>query len=365
MDHVVLKDVCKSFGDVDAVKGVTLTIKKGEFFSLLGPSGCGKTTTLRMIGGFEQPSSGEIFISGEKVNGQPPYKRKVNTVFQNYALFPHMNVYDNIAFGLVQKNVPKDVIRKKVSDILELVHLSGYETRRIQKMSGGQQQRIALARALVNEPEVLLLDEPLGALDQKLRKNMQVELKQIQEKLKITFVLVTHDQEEALILSDRIAVMNEGRLEQIGRPHEIYEFPKTRFVADFIGTSNFLKVSVKDIVADVITLNFGSVQLRAAKNGVPCIPGEELEVSIRPERLMLSKNLSDMSEVDEINILEGDISDIMFLGDVIHYDIALKNQQHLLVSRQNLVFRKNDEPLSEGDSIFLHCHPDSLRLVKT
>ncbi len=361
MSQVVIKGVSRYYGDVAAVKEIDLSIKQGEFFSLLGPSGCGKTTTLRMIGGFEQPSTGEIFICNEKVNDLPPYKRQVNTVFQNYALFPHMNVYDNLAFGLVQKNEPKEVIRKKVSDILELVHLSGYEKRRIQKMSGGQQQRIALARALVNEPQVLLLDEPLGALDLKLRKKMQMELKQLQEKLKITFILVTHDQEEALILSDRIAVMNNGRIEQVGKPYEIYEYPKTRFVADFIGVSNFLKVSVRDVDPDFITLSFGEKELKARKNGVPCTPGENLEVSVRPERLQLSKKPGKF----DMNVLQGAIADVMFLGDVIHYDIRLKDDVHILVSKQNMIEEDDYSLLSEGDSIYLHCKPDSLRLVKT
>jgi spermidine/putrescine transport system ATP-binding protein len=356
--------VRRFFGDVEAVKNVNLEINKGEFFSLLGPSGCGKTTTLRLIGGFEQPSSGEIFICGEKVNGKPPYKRLVNTVFQNYALFPHMNVYDNVAFGLVQKNVPKETIRQKVSDILELVRLTGFEKRRIQQMSGGQQQRVALARALVNEPEVLLLDEPLGALDQKLRKSMQVELKQLQEKLGITFILVTHDQEEALSMSDRIAVMNEGRLEQVGKPYEIYEHPKTRFVADFIGVSNFLKVCVKDITSDIINLNLEGLHLKARKNGVPCKAGDELEVSIRPERLWLSRKPDQRAE----NVLKGAIADVRFLGDVFHYDVRLNENVHILVSQQNLVFQEHESdfsPLAEGDDIFLHCRPDSLKLVKT
>ena len=361
MSHVVLKNVSKFYGDVEAVKKVSLSVKQGEFFSLLGPSGCGKTTTLRMIGGFEQPSGGEIFICDEKVNNLPPYKRQVNTVFQNYALFPHMNVYDNVAFGLVQKKVPKNEIRKKVTDILDLVHLSGYENRRIHKMSGGQQQRIALARALVNEPEVLLLDEPLGALDLKLRKKMQTELKQLQQKLKITFILVTHDQEEALILSDRIAVMDGGRLEQVGMPFEIYEFPKTRFVADFIGVSNFLQVSVNDITSDFINLNFGDKKLKARKNGVPCDPGDKLEVSIRPERFVLLKN----PDKYDFNVLKGAITDIIFMGDVIHYNVRLNDKIQVLVSRQNMMEDEDNTHLDKGDPIYLHCKPDSLRLVKT
>ncbi len=362
LEQVMLKNLVKSYGDLTALKGINLSIMKGEFFSLLGPSGCGKTTTLRLIGGFEQPTSGEVFISDEIMNGKPPYKRRVNTVFQNYALFPHMNVFNNLAFGLVQKNSPKDLIRSRVSQMLELVQLPGYENRRITEMSGGQQQRIALARALINEPEVLLLDEPLGALDQKLRKNMQVELKRLQEKLNITFILVTHDQEEALALSDRIAVMNEGNIEQVGKPYEIYEFPKTRFVADFIGATNLLKVSVLEVDSDFIHLQFGNNTLKARKNGVPCSSGENLEVSIRPERLWLTNTGEDITD----NLLRGCITDVMFLGDVTHYDVRLNNNIHVIAAQQNITHREKDQSVfCEGQEIFLQCNPDALRLVKT
>ena len=361
LEQVMLKNLVKSYGDMTALKGINLSILKGEFFSLLGPSGCGKTTTLRLIGGFEQPSSGEVFISNEKMNGKPPYKRRVNTVFQNYALFPHMNVFNNLAFGLVQKNAPKDLIRNKVSQMLELVRLSGYENRRITEMSGGQQQRIALARALINEPEVLLLDEPLGALDQKLRKNMQVELKRLQDRLNITFILVTHDQEEALALSDRIAVMNEGRIEQVGHPYEIYEFPKTRFVADFIGATNLLEVSVLKVNQDFIHLKFGNNTLRARKNGVACASGDNLEVSIRPERLRLTSTNDENND----NLLQGCITDVMFLGDVTHYAVRLKNNVNVLAAQQNITHREDQVSFTQGQEIFLRCNPDALRLVKT
>ena len=242
MTHSVeLRNVTKVFGtDTTAVANASFAIQKGEFFSLLGPSGCGKTTLLRMIAGFETPTSGAVFLDGKDITHQPPYKRDVNLVFQNYALFPHMSVQQNIAYGLKMKKFPKAQIAEAVKDVIDMVKLTGLEGRKITQLSGGQQQRVALARALVNHPSVLLLDEPLGALDKKLREQMQIELVNLQEKVKITFIYVTHDQEEALTMSDRIAVMNVGRIEQIGTPKSIYEFPATRFVADFIGTSNFL-----------------------------------------------------------------------------------------------------------------------------
>ena len=234
----------KRFGDVTAVDDLSLAIERGEFFALLGPSGCGKTTTLRMIGGFEETTEGTISLGGADVTDLPPFKRNVNTVFQNYALFPHLNVYENIAFGLRRRKVAEGEVRRQVAWMLELVDLPGYERRKPSQLSGGQQQRVALARALVNNPQVLLLDEPLGALDLKLRKQMQVELKRIQSEIGITFIFVTHDQEEAMTMSDRIAVMRHGRIEQLGAPEELYERPATEFVAGFLGVSNLLDAEV-------------------------------------------------------------------------------------------------------------------------
>src|SRR6187397_2918904 len=245
--EIRLVDLAKHFRDVRAVDGVSLDIGAGEFFSLLGPSGCGKTTTLRMIGGFELPTGGRIELRGRDVTNDPPDKRPVNMVFQNYALFPHLDVGENIAFGLRRKNVDKADIKRRVHEALDLVHLAGYEKRKPNQLSGGQQQRVALARALVNRPNVLLLDEPLGALDLKLRRQLQIELKRIQSEVGITFVYVTHDQEEALTMSDRIAVMHQGRVEQLGTPEELYERPQTRFVADFIGTTNLLAGAIESI----------------------------------------------------------------------------------------------------------------------
>lgn len=270
---------------VRAVKGVTFAIAEGEFFSLLGPSGCGKTTTMRMIAGFEEPSSGVIRLHGEDVTGVPPNKRDVNMVFQSYALFPHMDVWENVAFGLRRKKVPEPEIRRRVGEMLEIVNLTGMEKRRPREMSGGQQQRVALARALVNRPRALLLDEPLGALDLKLRQAMQIELKRIQRDVGVTFVYVTHDQNEALTMSDRIAVMNEGVVEQLAPPREIYERPATAFVADFIGTSNLLAGTVER-VADgvaVIPREYGRVLVA----GAACAAGDRLTVTVRPEKITI------------------------------------------------------------------------------
>jgi spermidine/putrescine transport system ATP-binding protein len=284
--EIRLTQLSKHFRDVRAVDGVSLDIRSGEFFSMLGPSGCGKTTTLRMIGGFEQPSLGRIELRGRDVTPDPPDKRPVNMVFQNYALFPHLDVDDNIAFGLRRKKVDRGETRRRVGEALELVHLEGYGKRRPSQLSGGQQQRVALARALVNRPNVLLLDEPLGALDLKLRKQLQVELKRVQTEVGITFVYVTHDQEEALTMSDRIAVMNRGRVEQLGTPEELYERPLTRFVADFIGTTNLLTGSVESVDAEYAFVRLASHDLCVVGRSDLAV-GTSLELSIRPESVEL------------------------------------------------------------------------------
>src|SRR5215210_3068706 len=251
---VRLSGVTKRFGEFAAVDDVSLDIYEGEFFSLLGPSGCGKTTTLRMIAGFEEPTAGEISVAGQQVQGVPPYKRPVNTVFQSYAIFPHLNVFDNVAFGLKRAGVKGDELRRRVAEACEMVQLSGFEKRKPTALSGGQQQRVALARALVNRPKVLLLDEPLGALDLKLRKEMQLELKSLQHEVGITFVYVTHDQEEALTMSDRIAVMNEGKVQQVADPTTLYELPRSSFVANFIGQTNVFSGTVESVDAGRVTL---------------------------------------------------------------------------------------------------------------
>ena len=281
---VRLDHVTKRFGDFMAVDDLSLEIKQGEFFSLLGPSGCGKTTTLRMIGGFEEVTDGTVYLGDQDVTGLPPFKRDANTVFQNYALFPHLSVFENIAFGLRRRKVPDREIRGQVAAMLKLVELPGYEQRKPGQLSGGQQQRIALARALINHPRVLLLDEPLGALDLKLRKQMQVELKSIQSEIGITFIFVTHDQEEAMTMSDRIAVMRHGKIEQLGPPEALYERPQTEFVAGFLGVSNLLD-------AEVAGKEGGFAELRLADGSVVRAPsadvngGGRVRLGVRPEKL--------------------------------------------------------------------------------
>jgi spermidine/putrescine transport system ATP-binding protein len=290
--EISLLAVSKRFNDVVAVDSLSLGIETGEFFSLLGPSGCGKTTTLRMIGGFEQPTSGRIELRGRDVTKDPPDKRPVNMVFQNYALFPHLDVGENVAFGLRRQHVAGLEITHRTAEALELVHLSGYERRKPDQLSGGQQQRVALARALINRPNVLLLDEPLGALDLKLRKRLQLELKRIQGEVGITFVYVTHDQEEALTMSDRIAVMHRGRIEQLGTPEELYDRPSTRFVADFIGTTNLLRGTVETIQPDaaVIRLETGE-HCRIGGQGMTV--GNLVDISVRPEAIAIRASEAD------------------------------------------------------------------------
>ncbi len=284
---VRLEKVTKRFADFVAVEEADFDIGQGEFFSMLGPSGCGKTTTLRMIAGFEQPTGGRILLQGQDVSSTPPHKRDVNTVFQNYALFPHMNVFDNVAFGLRNRRTPESTVKQRVNELLEVVRLPEFAQRRPNQLSGGQQQRIALARALVNLPKALLLDEPLGALDLKLRQVMQLELKRIQREVGITFIFVTHDQEEALTMSDRIAVMTQGRVDQIGTPTEIYSSPSTAFVAGFIGSANLLPVTVRSQASDEVTVDsaFGG-QFGVPARGATYTPGSSVTLMVRPERLV-------------------------------------------------------------------------------
>jgi spermidine/putrescine transport system ATP-binding protein len=297
---VRLEEVVKRFDDAVAVDGITVDIPRGSFFALLGPSGCGKTTTLRMIGGFEEPTEGRIFLGDQDVVGLPPYKRDVNTVFQSYALFPHMTIEDNVAFGLERKGVPKAQRGGRVSEMLELVGLSGFAKRKPKQLSGGQQQRVALGRALVNQPRVLLLDEPLGALDLKLRKQMQLELKRIQSEVGITFVHVTHDQEEAMTMADTIAVMHGGRIEQLGPPAELYERPATAFVAGFLGVSNLLPGTVEG--ADTIRLDDGTV-VRTASNGRT----GQVAAGVRPEKITIGAG-------GGANELPGTVSETAYIG---------------------------------------------------
>ena len=307
MRLIELKGISKNFGDTQVLRNVDLYIRKKEFLTLLGPSGCGKTTMLRIIGGFEFPTEGKVLFEGKDITDVPPYRRRVNTVFQKYALFTHMNVFDNIAFGLKLKKMGKQEIARRVGRMLELVNMEGYEKRWADSLSGGQQQRIAIARALVNEPEVLLLDEPLGALDLKLRKNMQLELKAMQQELGITFIYVTHDQEEALTMSDTIAVMSGGRIHQIGDPKKIYDEPKNAFVADFIGESNILPgVMPEDDVVEMAGQKFPCVDEGFGKN-------EEVDVVVRPEDIMVVGQ--------DVGMLAGTVESVIFKG--VHYEMMI------------------------------------------
>lgn len=317
-DVIVLDNVTKRYGDVVAVHGANLAIKSGEFFSLLGPSGCGKTTILRMIAGFEQPTSGHVMLEGVDVSHVAPHKRNVNTVFQQYALFPHMSVFDNVAFGPRNKKVKESEVKQRVEQMLEIVRLADFANRRPHQMSGGQQQRVALARALVNYPSALLLDEPLAALDLKLREAMQIELKRIQKEVGITFIFVTHDQGEALAMSDRIAVMSEGHIEQVGSPEEIYQFPQTLFVAGFIGSANLFagKVAETGLTFDgrsmlTVRLDDGTV-VRAASRA-QLRPGDDATVMVRPERVQPVP----LSEVSEGRSVVADVTELVFQGSSI------------------------------------------------
>jgi putative spermidine/putrescine transport system ATP-binding protein len=330
--------VSRHFGDVKAVDEVSLEIPDGEFFSMLGPSGSGKTTCLRMIAGFDRPTSGSIFLHGQDVSNLPPYERNVNTVFQDYALFPHMTVADNIAYGLMIKGVPKPERHKQADEMLELVRLPAFGHRKPSQLSGGQRQRVALARALINHPKVLLLDEPLGALDLKLRQQMQVELKSIQQRVGITFIFVTHDQEEALTMSDRIAVFNEGKIEQVGTPAEVYERPASPFVAGFVGTSNLIS---------------GDVAKR--------ITGSEKMFSVRPEKIHMG-SANGKAENDMVSI-DGVVRDVVYLGLFTRYLVEIEGGSDLVVVEQNLKSTSMDVLSAKGQKVRLHWHKDHISQV--
>jgi spermidine/putrescine transport system ATP-binding protein len=326
---VKLSGVTKRFGEFVAVDDLSLDIYEGEFFSLLGPSGCGKTTTLRMIAGFEEPTEGSIFVAGEQVQGVPPYRRPVNTVFQSYAIFPHLNVFDNVAFGLRRSGVKGEELNKRVTEACEMVQLSGFEKRKPTLLSGGQQQRVALARALVNRPKVLLLDEPLGALDLKLRKELQLELRNLQHEVGITFVYVTHDQEEALTMSDRIAVMNEGRVQQIADPTTLYESPKNSFVANFIGQTNVFSGTVESVSGERITLlTPQGMRIEAvSQDGARIEVGGEEQAAVRPEKVRFGGAGDNASTAA--------IRQIVYLGVSTQYIAELPGGERLVLYQQN------------------------------
>ena len=349
---VRIADVDKSFDGERVVKKLNLDVERGEFLTMLGPSGCGKTTTLRMIAGFEVPTSGQIFLEGEDVDDKKPNERNVNTVFQKYALFPHMNVFDNIAFGLVEKKVKKDEIRRRVEEMIRLVQLDGMEKRMPSQMSGGQKQRVAIARALVNRPKVLLLDEPLGALDLKLRKQMQGELKALQRRLGITFIYVTHDQEEALTMSDRIAVMNRGRLEQVGTPEEVYNHPETKFVADFIGESNIIEGYVEDMTEDSIEVTMESGKAVIPETGYRM--EEMVYLCIRPENLKIS------TEPKEGFRFRGQVREHIFIGSTNKTMIEMPNGQML-----KSVTPAEDELVPVGTTVNVYWNPGKAVVMRT
>jgi spermidine/putrescine transport system ATP-binding protein len=347
--QVQLVDLVKRFAEVTAVDGINLEIAGGEFFSLLGPSGCGKTTTLRLIAGFEQPTEGSILLDGRDVAQTPPHKRNVNTVFQSYALFPFLTVEENISFGLRYKNVTKAEARQKTAEALALVRLEGLQKRRTRQLSGGQQQRVALARALVLNPAVLLLDEPLGALDAKLRKALQIELKALQEEVGITFIYVTHDQEEALTMSDRLAVMSNGRVEQVGSPADVYEEPSTAYVADFLGVSNMMS-ALGDGGGRV---RLGDFQLMAA-GGVSGARGP-IRLVIRPERVRLEEHGTAGG-----NRVPGMVERVLYVGSIIQVVVHLAHGETLQAWMQN---RGGDPPWQQGTPVSVHLPADAIRVL--
>jgi spermidine/putrescine transport system ATP-binding protein len=356
---VELRNVTKRFGSFTAVKQVSLSIREGEFFSLLGPSGCGKTTNLRMVAGFEMPTEGEIYLHGQPVGQLPAFKRNVNTVFQSYALFPHLTIEQNVAFGLEMKKVPRAEIATRVKEALAMVRLPNVGTRRPSQLSGGQKQRIALARAIINRPEVLLLDEPLGALDLKLRKAMQIELKELQRELGITFVFVTHDQEEALVMSDRIGVMNDGNLLQVGTPQEIYEQPANRFVADFIGETNFLPCKVLNYGDGMAAVSVAGVLTLKAACQTAVEVGQNATLTIRPEKMHLHREGEPVAK-GEISF-PGRIVEAVFLGTDTRFSIELAEGAVVDVRQQNIDV--SAERFGRGQTVIVSWQPQSAQVL--
>ena len=343
-----LRDLCMAFDDELVLDNINLYINDSEFLTLLGPSGCGKTTTLRIIGGFTTPTSGDVTFDGVRINDVPPHKRQINTVFQKYALFPHLDVFENIAFGLRIAKVPQDEVEQRVTEMLEVVSLKGFEQRRVDQLSGGQQQRVAIARALVNRPKVLLLDEPLGALDLRLRKDMQNELKRIQQQMGITFIYVTHDQSEAMSISDKIIIMSKGKVEQIGTPREIYYHPKSRFVADFIGEANFLKAKVKSVNGEKAVIDVIGEEIEVNNYGEKAA-GEEASLVLRPEAVVLS----------EKGLLEGTVTLSTFMGSYQYYQVMVGDME-IQITDYNPVNRRIYEV---GEKAYLDFDPHGVYIL--
>ena len=355
---VEFKNINKSYKDVVAVKNFNLEIYEGEFLTLLGPSGCGKTTSLRILAGFEKPSKGEVYLEEQQINEIPSYQRPINMVFQNYALFPHMNIFDNVAYGLRQKKISEEEVKTEVEKFLSLVRLEGYEKRNIWQLSGGQQQRVALARALINKPKILLLDEPLAALDKKLRKEMQIELQNLQKNLNITFVLVTHDQEEALSMSDRICVMNEGNIIQVGSPNDLYDLPINKFVANFIGKSNFIKCEIKSITEKFIQVNSNNKLLNLNKNSLNFNQNDKVIMSFRPEKLKINYDTNLKNGLS----LKAKVLNKIFLGEYTEYYLLSNEIGEFYFLNTNS--REEDKKINPGIEINLWIDERDIILLK-
>jgi putrescine transport system ATP-binding protein len=353
--YIRIEGVSRKFGDFVAVDNVSLKIFKGELFCLLGGSGCGKTTLLRMLAGFEAPSQGQIFIDGVDMHGIPPYERPVNMMFQSYALFPHMTAEENIAFGLKQDRMPKAQMARRVGEMLDLVKLSQFGKRKPHQLSGGQRQRVALARALARQPKLLLLDEPLGALDKKLREHTQFELVNIQEQLGVTFVVVTHDQEEAMTLSSRIGVMDAGRIVQVGTPSDIYEYPTCRFVTEFIGSVNVFEGRLIEDEPDHVRIQCSELPLPVyVDHGVSAPPGAAVWAAVRPEKMAMSRTAPDATD----NYARGRVRDVAYMGDMSVYLVQLESGKIIRVTQANM-WRHAADRITVGETVFVHWHPSS------
>lgn len=355
-NFISIRKLSKHFGSVRAVDDVSVDIKQGEFFSLLGPSGCGKTTLMRIIAGFEEATAGDVHIDDQPMGNTRPYKRPVNMVFQNYAIFPHLTVHQNIAFGLRKDKLPKDEVNRLVEEALDMIKLPDYGSRRADQLSGGQRQRVALARALIKKPKVLLLDEPLGALDKKLREQMQLELRALQKSVGITFIFVTHDQEEAMTMSDRIAVMSEGKVLEVGTPTQLYDRPKTHFVADFLGSMNFFDGRVEEIVNEMALIETKQVgKIRLRKNDLPIECGNDVVVAIRPENVTVSTRQLD----DDINTVKGRINTAAFLGDRSHLYVSVNGSSDTVLTLMQNLGGAASRIGSQTDEIWLNWSDDA------